>query len=43
MVKIIQGLTGCGCVGIKVLNGKEEKPYESYAGFSREFWKRENL
>lgn len=42
VVKLIRGLIGCQCVGIRLLNDRGEIPYESYLGFSREFWKKEN-
>jgi len=42
LVKLIQSWTGCRCVGIRVLNEKDYIPYESYVGFSHEFWESEN-
>lgn len=33
---------GCCCVGIRVLDAFGNIPYESYLGFSREFWESEN-
>jgi PAS domain S-box-containing protein len=34
--------TGCRCVGIRVINDQHVIPYESYRGFSHEFWELEN-
>lgn len=42
IVKLIKGWTSCRCVGIRLLNGKGKIPYESYTGFSQEFWEFEN-
>ncbi len=42
VVEIIRGLTGCRCVGIRILDKGGNIPYESYIGFSREFWESEN-
>lgn len=41
-VDLIQQWTGCRCVGIRVLDDRGFVPYESYVGFSREFWEFEN-
>ncbi len=38
----IRHLSGCRCVGIRVLNEKGAIPYEAYTGFSEEFWRSEN-
>ena len=38
VVKQIQLWSGCACVGIRVLDKDGYIPYESYAGFSQEFW-----
>jgi PAS domain S-box-containing protein len=40
---LVQNWTGCRCAGIRVLNEKDYIPYESYAGFSQQFWESENL
>ncbi len=40
---LIQRWSGCRCVGIRVLDEKDYIPYESYAGFDREFWESENF
>ncbi len=42
VVKLLQEWTGCEGVGIRVLNKDGDIPYESYVGFSREFWESEN-
>lgn len=42
LVKLISGLTGCRCVGIRVPDERRRVPYESYLGFNREFWESEN-
>jgi len=42
VVDLIQSWSGCRCVGIRVLDKHELIPYESYAGFSQEFWESEN-
>lgn len=42
MVKLIRGLSSCHCVGIRLLNEKGQIPYESYIGFSKEFWESES-
>ncbi len=41
-VALIQAWTGCRCVGIRVLDDRGFLPYESFTGFSREFWESEN-
>jgi PAS domain S-box-containing protein len=41
-VGLIQEWTGCRCVGIRVVDDRGFLPYESYTGFSREFWESEN-
>jgi PAS domain S-box-containing protein len=43
VIELIQTWSGCRCVGIRVLNEKDCIPYESYLGFSQEFWESENL
>jgi len=42
LVRYVKGLTHCRYAGIRVLNKEGEIPYESYIGFSREFWEKEN-
>ncbi len=41
-VRLVQSWTGCCCVGIRALDKKGFIPYESFVGFSREFWESEN-
>jgi signal transduction histidine kinase/DNA-binding response OmpR family regulator len=41
-VDLIHSWSGCRCVGIRILDDKGYIPYESYVGFSREFWESEN-
>ncbi len=43
VIELIQPWSGCRCVGIRILNEKDYIPYESYVGFSEEFWGSENL
>jgi PAS domain-containing protein len=40
--KLLNVWSGCRYVGIRVLNQQGEIPFESYLGFSREFWEAEN-
>ena len=42
VVDLISKWSGCRCAGIRVLNEHGEIPYESYTGFSKEFWEAEN-
>ncbi len=42
VVDLLQSWSGCRCVGIRVLDRQGFIPYESYVGFSQEFWKSEN-
>lgn len=42
LLKYIKGLSKCRYAGIRVLNEVGEIPYESYIGFSRDFWEKEN-
>ena len=42
VVDLLQSWSGCQCVGIRVLDRQGLIPYESYAGFSQEFWESEN-
>ncbi|MEW6574514.1 MAG: PAS domain S-box protein, partial [Bacillota bacterium] len=42
VVKCIQDWCGCRCVGIRFLTEEGYIPYESYVGFSEEFWESEN-
>jgi PAS domain S-box-containing protein len=43
VLEFVQNWSGCGCIGIRVLDGQGNIPYESYRGFSRQFWESENL
>jgi PAS domain S-box-containing protein len=42
VVGLIQQWSKCRCVGIRVLDPQGHIPYESYVGFSRQFWETEN-
>ena len=42
VVDLIHSWTGYRCVGIRILDDKGYIPYESYIGFSREFWESES-
>ncbi len=42
VIKLFRFWSGAGCVGIRLLNEEGHIPYESYLGFSREFWEKEN-
>lgn len=42
VVDLLHGWSGCRCVGIRMLNHDGAIPYESYRGFSQEFWQSEN-
>ncbi len=42
VVRQIQEWSACRCVGIRLLNESGAIPYESYTGFSKEFWELEN-
>ncbi|MDO8663178.1 MAG: PAS domain S-box protein [Candidatus Omnitrophota bacterium] len=42
VIKLFKFWSGAGCVGIRLLNEDGNIPYESYIGFSREFWEKEN-
>jgi PAS domain S-box-containing protein len=43
VVQVIHDWSGCRCVGIRVADSRGYIPYESYTGFSQEFWKMENM
>lgn len=43
VVQIIHEWTGCRCVGVRVADDRGFIPYESYTGFSQEFWQMENM
>lgn len=42
VVKLLRGWSGVSCVGIRLLNEEGKIPYESFVGFSQEFWEKEN-
>ncbi len=42
VVGLVRDWTGCRFVGIRIVNEDGSIPYESYDGFSREFWESEN-
>jgi PAS domain S-box-containing protein len=42
LVEILRSWSGCRCAGVRVADETGCVPYESYAGFSREFWELEN-
>jgi signal transduction histidine kinase len=42
-VNLLSVWSGCRCVGIRALDTKGYIPYESYVGFSREFWELETF
>ena len=41
VVRVLCGWSGCRCGGIRVLDEYGNIPYESYLGFSRDFWESE--
>ncbi|MGD0231216.1 MAG: transporter substrate-binding domain-containing protein, partial [Syntrophorhabdales bacterium] len=43
VVALLQEWTGCEGAGIRVLDKAENIPYESFVGFSRDFWESENF
>ena len=43
VVELLRNWTGCRCAGIRGVEEQGRVPYEAYAGFSQEFWRRENL
>jgi len=43
VLELVQNWCGCRCAGIRVLDAQGNIPYESYTGFSREFWESENF
>jgi signal transduction histidine kinase len=42
VVNLLRTWSQCRCVGIRILLEKGQIPYESYVGFSQEFWESEN-
>lgn len=43
LVKYLKEWSECRCVGIRILNEEGKIPYESYVGFSHDFWESESL
>ncbi len=43
VVKLISEWSDCKCAGIRILDEHGNIPYESYVGFSQEFWESENF
>lgn len=43
VVRLIQQISCCGSVGIRVLDENGYIPYQSHVGFSEEFWNQENM
>lgn len=43
VVQVLHDWSGCRCVGIRVVNDQGYIPYESFVGFSKEFWRLENM
>lgn len=42
VLEVIRGWSDCRCLGIRVVDRHGNVPYESYLGFSPEFWQQEN-
>jgi PAS domain S-box-containing protein len=42
VVDLLRSWSPCRCLGIRILLEKGQIPYESYVGFSQEFWESEN-
>ena len=42
VIDLLRTWSQCRCVGIRILLEKGQIPYESYVGFSQEFWESEN-
>jgi len=42
LTKLIKEWTGCTFVGIRIINDSGSIPYNSYLGFSQQFWQSEN-
>jgi len=41
-LKLLQQVTGCRCIGLRVTTADGDIPYECYTGFSEQFWKKES-
>ncbi len=42
LIEHLEIWSGCRCIGIRILDEEGRIPYESYIGFSHEFWESEN-
>ncbi|MBI5640031.1 MAG: PAS domain S-box protein [Nitrospirae bacterium] len=42
LVGLLRKWSGCECAGIRLIDEEGNIPYSAYAGFSKEFWEREN-
>jgi PAS domain S-box-containing protein len=42
VTELVHRWSDCRCVGIRVVNDREYIPYESFVGFSQEFWESEH-
>ncbi len=42
VIDLLRSRSQCRCLGIRILLKKGQIPYESYVGFSQEFWESEN-
>jgi PAS domain S-box-containing protein len=42
VLDVIRGWSDCRCLGIRVVDRQRNIPYETYVGFSPEFWQQEN-
>jgi PAS domain S-box-containing protein len=42
VVDLFREWTECECIGVRILDKQGNIPYESYTGFSRDFWEAEN-
>jgi PAS domain S-box-containing protein len=42
VIDLLRQWTECNCIGVRVLDKLGNIPYESYTGFSHEFWEAEN-
>ena len=43
VVKLLEEWTGCEALGIRALTREGDIPYESYVGFTKDFWQCENF
>jgi signal transduction histidine kinase/CheY-like chemotaxis protein len=42
VVDLIKNWTGCRCIGIRLIGKEATLSYESFVGFSQDFWEKEN-